>query len=74
VVIDRGHNHAKAPGTAKPWFDPEEKGSGGSFPNVEEFAAAIVQAGISDRYRSGETNNLEPRSVVEPPRRIPKKS
>jgi 3-oxoacyl-[acyl-carrier protein] reductase len=27
----------------------------GSLPDVEEFAAAIVQAGISDRYSSGET-------------------
>jgi 3-oxoacyl-[acyl-carrier protein] reductase len=27
----------------------------GSLPDVEEFAAAIVQAGICDRYSSGET-------------------
>lgn len=27
----------------------------GSLPDVEEFAAAIVQAGMSDRYASGET-------------------
>jgi hypothetical protein len=27
----------------------------GSLPDVEEFAAAIVQAGISDTYSSGET-------------------
>ena len=27
----------------------------GSLPDVEEFAAAIVQAGISDTYCSGET-------------------
>jgi hypothetical protein len=32
----------------KPWFDPEEKGSGGGL------APAIVQAGVSDRYCSGE--------------------
>jgi 3-oxoacyl-[acyl-carrier protein] reductase len=27
----------------------------GSLPDVEEFAAAIVQAGISDTYSNGET-------------------
>jgi hypothetical protein len=27
----------------------------GTLPDVDEFAATIVQAGVSDRYSSGET-------------------
>jgi hypothetical protein len=27
----------------------------GSLPSIEEFAAAIVQAGMSDKYSSGDT-------------------
>jgi 3-oxoacyl-[acyl-carrier protein] reductase len=36
----------------------------GSLPSIEEFAAAIVQAGMSDEYSSGDRSMLGARNGV----------